>query len=352
MLADRINTMLGKAAKKSKTLQFAMHIPAPDINYAYSSTVPDQRFHSASVGKLMTATLIFMAIEQGKLSLDRTIQTILEPRTLDRLFVFKGQDYQNEITVGHLLGHLSGINDYFDSRTFDGSLFVDDFLKNPDTFWKPGDLLDFTRNRQSAVASPGQKFFYSDTGYILLGLIVETIYQMQFHKVLDTYIFNPAGMQETTLCFYGAGFDQKALAPLYINGVDVRLFTSLSCDFSGGGLSTTATDLLKFLDHLQNFRCLSQRSLDKMANFSCRYRRGLYYGLGMMEVRFGEFFFLLKTLPRLRGHLGVTGVHAWYDPVSKATYALNVGNTKDMAMSFRLLIGILQLVQRELRTQR
>jgi D-alanyl-D-alanine carboxypeptidase len=66
-----------------------------------------------------------------------------------------------------------------------------------------------------------------------------------------------------------------------------------------------------------------------------------------MQIRFEEFFFMLKHLPRLQGHLGVTGVHAWYDPKTKAMFVLNVGNTKDMASSFRLLIKILQIVYRK-----
>lgn len=205
-------------------------------------------------------------------------------------------------------------------------------------------MLDYTRNRQRAIARPGEKFFYSDTGYILLGLIVEAVFRMPFHQALGTHIFTPSGMHETDLCFYSKGFDQNALAPLYINGVDIHLFNSLSCDFSGGGLSTTANDLLKFLDHLQNQHYISQQSLDQMASFNHRYRQGLYYGIGMMQVRFEEFFFLLKNLPRLQGHLGVTGVHAWYDPATKASFVLNVGNTKDMAKSFKLIIKILQLV--------
>jgi D-alanyl-D-alanine carboxypeptidase len=67
----------------------------------------------------------------------------------------------------------------------------------------------------------------------------------------------------------------------------------------------------------------------------------------MMQIHFEEFFFLLKSLPRLQGHLGVTGVHAWYDPATKSIFVLNVGNTKDMTKSFKLLIKIVQLVQQE-----
>ena len=343
-LKEQIEKILIKTAKKTKTLQFAMNISALDLSYSFSSTTPSQRFHSASVGKLMTATLVFIAIEQGKLALASRVKGILTPGLLDKLFIYDGQDFQEEITIKQLLGHLSGINDYFESKAFDGSIFTDDVVRNPDTFWKPADLLDHTRDRQKAIAPPEKKFFYSDTGYILLGLIVESVFAMPFHQALETYIFSPCDMQETDLCFYSEGFDQNALASLHVNGIDVSRYKSLSCDFSGGGLSTTASDLLKFLDCLQNQRLINQHSLDQMACFDHRYRQGIYYGLGMMQVRFEEFFFLLRNLPRLQGHLGVTGIHAWYDPATKATFVLNVGNTKDMVTSFKLLIKILQLV--------
>ena len=74
---------------------------------------------------------------------------------------------------------------------------------------------------------------------------------------------------------------------------------------------------------------------------------GIHYGLGMMQIRFKEFFFLLKNFPKLQGHIGVGGVYAWYDPETKAGFVLNVGNNKDMPKSFRLLIKILKLIQKE-----
>ncbi|MEI7883810.1 MAG: serine hydrolase domain-containing protein [Clostridia bacterium] len=346
MLVEQIEKLMEKAAKKTKTLQFAMNLPTLGINYAYSNTILSQHFHSASVGKLMTSTLIYMAIESGKLAIDTPVKSILELGELNEFFVWEGRDFQDEVSIKQLLGHMSGINDYFESKTFDGSLFTDEIINKPEIFWKPNALLDYTRKLQKAVAKPGQKFFYSDTGYILLGLIIERVFGMPFHQALATYIFEPAGMLDTTLCFYSDGFNQSALAPLYINGTDTHLFTSLSCDFSGGGLSTTTADLLKFLECLQNQRLISQQSLFQMAEFSHKYRQGLYYGVGMMQIRFEEFFFLLKSLPRLQGHLGVTGVHAWYDHITKDSFVLNVGNTKDMVTSFKLLISVMQLVQR------
>ncbi len=346
MLTDQIENIVSKAARKTKTLQFAVDIPSLGIEYAYSSTEQNQKFHSASVGKLMTATLIFIAAEQNILTLETRVADVLEKDKLDGLFIVDGKDYQDTVTIRQLLGHTSGINDYFEGKTFDNSDFVDEMIQNPNTFWKPDDLLNYTRNRQQAIAAPGQKFFYSDTGYVLLGLIIEKVFALPFHSALDTFVFRPAGMVDTTMCFYSDGFDQNHLAPLYIQGIDVHLFESLSCDFSGGGLSTTTSDLLKFLTYLHSGGFISAQSVTQMAAFGHKYRQGLHYGLGMMQIRFEEFFFLLKQLPRLQGHLGVTGVHAWYDPVTGTACVLNVGDTGDMVMSFKLLIRIMQLIVR------
>lgn len=341
---ERIEKILKKEAKHAKTLQFGMIIPDLNVDYSYSNTVINQRFHSASAGKLLTSTLIFIAIEQGKLKLDSLVNQILGEEICSNLFVYNHNDYQSHVTIEHLLGHTSGVNDYFESKAFDGSTFVTEMIASPDSFFRPNDLLEFTRSRQRAVSKPGDSFHYSDTGFIVLGLVVEKVYSMPFHEVLYQYIFQPCEMHDTSLCFYSANFDQSKLAPLYIDGTNVQSFTSLSCDFSGGGLSTTVHDLLKFLHQLHSCRLISQQSLDLMSNAKHKYRSGIYYGLGMMQLRFKDFFYLLKDLPSLYGHLGVTGVHAWYDPISHDLYVLNIGNTQHMVKSFKILIKSMQIV--------
>ena len=178
MLVHQIDRLLDKEAKKLTTLQFAMHLPASNLDYHYSSTDNQhQAFHSASVGKLLTSTLVFIAIEKGWLTLDTRVQTILKPGLLNHLFVVEGQDYQDEVCVRHLLAHTSGINDYYSSKTAKHSSFLKQIRENPDVFWTPEDLLDYTRYQQEAIARPGQKFFYSDTGFVLLGLMLEAIFE-------------------------------------------------------------------------------------------------------------------------------------------------------------------------------
>ena len=133
---------------------------------------------------------------------------------------------------------------------------------------------------------------------------------------------------------------QDHLAPVIVKKKDIRLYKSLSIDFAGGGLITTLEDLSKLVNGLTNRQFISQSSFDKMATFEHHFNAGMFYGLGLMELRFEKFFFLLKGLPRYYGHLGVLGVHAWVDPKTGDTIIINVSDMNKMVASFNLLISL------------
>lgn len=347
-LRSRLDSVIRKAAAGSTTLQCEFRSPSIGLEYSFSSTEPGQFFHSASVGKLMTATLAFLAIEQKLFSLDTEVASLLPGSLLRGLFA----DGPGGVTVRHLLGHTSGVNDYFEGIAEGGHGFIDKVLAQPDRRYRPEDLLEFTRSHQHPVGKPGATFCYSDTGYILLGLAIEKAFGMPFHKALRSLVSDPVGMRNTGLCFYDERFDARALAAAVIRKTDIHLYESLSCDFSGGGLWTTTGDLTLFLQALRDGRILSSGSLAAMASFEHKYRTGMEYGLGMMRLRFEQFFFLLRGLPRLQGHLGVLGVHAWYHPEDGDTYVLNTGNADRIAGSFMTLIKVVQLVEREKKKRR
>lgn len=343
----KIDNLVKKYAKKTRTLQVEFDIPSLDINYTYSSTKTDQKYHSASVGKVFAATLVLKAIEDMDVDLTTKIHTILDNKLLDELFVYEGFDYQKHVTIRHLLSHTSGVNDYFDGKFNDGSKFLDKLFENKDRFFTPQELIDMTRNNQSAIGSPGKKYLYSDTGYLLIGLIIEKLYKMPYDQVLETYIFKPLKMNDTSLSWYSKSFDAKELAPLIFKGQDVRLFKALSCDFSGGGLSTTTRDLTKFLKAFFKHEIISESSLEKMRSFEHVFHAGMYYGLGLIEIRFDKLFFLLKGYQRLQGGLGVSGAHAWCDDETMDTYVINMGDVKKMSSSFQLLIKVVSIIKKE-----
>ncbi len=327
-----------RISKKIPTLQIYLESKRDQYIYQYSTHNENQSFHSASIGKVFCATVIMMAIEEEKITLDTKVVNLLEKSKLDRLFIYKTKDYQSEVTIRQLLSHTSGINDYFEGKTGKHPSFMKIVMENKSHIFTPDELLNFTREFQQAVNMPGKYFLYSDTGYVLLGLILEKLYNMSYANILKEKIYKPLGLNNTALCFYDENFDAKKLAPIIFKGVDMRLANSLSCDFAGGGLQTTAQDLALFLKGLFNGKLISKDSLRLMMEAKHSFHGIMRYGLGLIEIKFHRLVPWMRNYPSLYGGLGSLSVHAFYDPKNDDVYIMNLGDASEMRRSFMILV--------------
>lgn len=299
-------------------------LPAPQILVpgALSWGEQDAPFHSASVGKLATAVVILWLVDDGTLSLSTPVHDVLGE--LPGLFT-------GSPTVGQLLSHTSGVADYFD-RGFQKLVATE-----RDRTWTPAELVEYTQTVQRPVSAPGERFHYSDTGYVLLGMIAETMSGASWGSLLSTHVFEPLGMTRTSLFTVGAQIE-----PLWLGRDEISGAASLTCDWAGGGLVTTLEDLVLLSRGWRGL--VSPSSAAVMSDFQHRFRSGLQYGSGLMEARFEGFMPLLRGLPRPTGHLGVTGVHLWrFDDVD---IAMNFHSTREMVSSFQVLIRVVQGVVR------
>jgi D-alanyl-D-alanine carboxypeptidase len=120
----------------------------------------------------------------------------------------------------------------------------------------------------------------------------------------------------------------------------------LSCDWAGGGIVSTLDDLLKLSKAFWGGYVVSRSFLSEMSVIRNRFRAGMHYGLGMMELRFQEFFFLLRGFPSPKGHSGILGTHLYYDAANDLHIVLNMGSNKKMAESIKLIIRIEALFKR------
>jgi D-alanyl-D-alanine carboxypeptidase len=331
-----------------KPLQIRVFSQKLGLDYAFPSDSTNQPFHLASIGKVFTAALVLMLADTGKLSLSDPICRYFSPAELDGLFVYQHTDYAQQVTVEHLLGHTSGIGDYFEGKTKRGASFTAGLLKNPHIHWTPQELIDFTRQHQTAVGVPGQVFNYSDTGYILLGQLIEKLTGQSFHENLQKAIFLPLDMLDSYLMFYSKPLNPapKPLEKIWFNRVEISSFESLSCDWSGGGIVSTPDDLLKFNQALRTGRLVKPETLAKMDISRHKLRPGIHYGLGIIEIHFSEFFLLLRSLPKLKGAIGILATHLYYDPAHEAHIVMNFGDNSRMAASFQALIQIENTLKR------
>jgi CubicO group peptidase (beta-lactamase class C family) len=133
-------------------------------------------FQSGSVGKQFTAALVVMLSDQGHLGLDDSVVRWLP----------EGKGVWDAITVRHLLTHTSGVAEYTDS-TFD---YRKDYSEDQLVRFAAGRPLDF---------SPGERWAYSNTGYMLLGILVHRVSGRFYGDLLHDLIFLPLGMRTTRI---------------------------------------------------------------------------------------------------------------------------------------------------------
>ena len=299
----------------------------------------DSPYHSASVGKTMLTTVFGQLADEGVLSLDDPIATWLPAATLDGLFT-----RPEEVTIAHLLAHTSGAADYFEGPVTSVPTMLDLITTEPDTVFTPQSLLAFSRDHQVPVGDPGEKFLYSDTGYVVAGLALEQITQKPYAEVLQERIFEPLGMHDSYLMSsFGA---ESGILGITADGVDLSDRTALSVDWAGGGVVTTMSDLLAFTRALERGELVSQTVRDRMTDFSSEMETGIHYGMGTMEFRFSELSFLLFSMTDARGAVGASGTYALYDPTSDTYFIANYGSLDFAQKAIEKLVEVRLLLDR------
>ncbi|MGB4587909.1 MAG: serine hydrolase domain-containing protein [Clostridiaceae bacterium] len=312
------------------------------LDYSYATSKKNTPFHISGIGKIFTATLISLLVDQGKLQFKDPISKYLSNKELDSLFIVGGVDYSAKVTIEQLLAHTSGIADYFQGPVLSGIPFKEDVFRNRNIFWKPEMLLNFSRINQVAVAKPGEKFSYSETGYVLLGRLIEKITGKSYADNVTAEFFLPLGMNDSYFLFTTEPLNQpkNPIEFIYLDGVEISTIRSLSFDSSGGGIISTTEDLIRFYEALRHGKLIKKETLYSLENFTNKYKSGIYYGLGMMEVHFEDFLILLKELPRVTGHIGSFGTQLFHDAQNDAYIVLNLSSSNNVTKSFRVLVEI------------
>ena len=304
----------------------------------------DSQYHTASVGKTMNATVFGMLVDEDKISFDDKIKTCLDDDILEGLFVLNGTDYSDQVTIRHLLKHTSGVACYFGDPVKSDKMLMELIIDDPDLLFTPEELIAFTRDNQEPVGKPGQQFHYSDTGYILLGLILEAIEGKPYSDILEERIFEPLDMKNSYLMFYQEG--PADMLGIYLNGIDLSGRNALSVDWSGGSIVTTMDDLLTFMMALVNGELVSGEVYQQMTDFSESFDNGIYYGMGMMYFDFSELSILLGSMTNVFGGMGITGTYMFYDQENDTYFIANFGSLDFTEKSIEELIKIRMLYDR------
>jgi D-alanyl-D-alanine carboxypeptidase len=302
---------------------------------------PDQPFRSASVGKMVMAATVLRLVEDGKVKLDGTLDAYLAPEILNGLHVLDGVDRSRQITVRQLLNHTSGLADYFeDGPTGDAeglSPFKRELLANPSRLWTPEEPIQWAKSHLAPRFAPGQGFHYSETGYQLLGLVVQRASGQSLQDAYRKYVFGPLRMDRTSLEWREPNRATLPLAACFEGDLDLTDLRALSSEWGGGGLVTTAEDLARFLHGLFEGRLFRRAdTLAKMKETSPQSDHT--YALGLMRLN-------LDGTPAW-GHLGHYATWAIYDPTRQVAYTGTL-NQATAADSLPLILAATQEVVRD-----
>ncbi len=244
------------------------------------------RFPIASGSKVFTAVSILQLIEKGLLNLNTTIGSILD---------FNFHQIDKEVTVHQLLNHTSGIPDYFD----------EDIMEEYEELW-----IDYPmyKIRNSSALLPlfiekpmqyekGSKFKYNNSGYVILGLIIEKVTGKSFDSYIRENIFEPCNMNDTDYfeldrlpagCANGYIYD-KATGEFRTNiySVDVK-------GTGAGGAFTTANDMIKFWNCLLEYKLISKELTQTMLSPQAQDDNSKYgYGVWLYEKENGSYRYSL-----------------------------------------------------------
>ncbi|WP_157979927.1 serine hydrolase domain-containing protein [Kribbella monticola] len=211
---------------------------------------PAGSFRMASVTKTFTATVVLQLVGEGVLSLDDSLERWLPG-------MVPGGD---GITLRHLLNHTSGLYNYTQDLPDAAGIVRDRFLH-----WDPARAVTMATSHDP-LFEPGTAWSYSNTNFVLLGLVIEAATRSTYATELESRILKPLGLQQTSL-----PGDEVALPEPHAHGylavddelVDITEFNATQA-WSAGGMVSTAADLNRFFAALLTGKLLRPAELEAM----------------------------------------------------------------------------------------
>ena len=265
---------------------------------------PNTVFDIGSVSKHFTATGIMMLVEKGKLDYSDRLSEIFP----------QFPKYAEKITVRHLLYHTSGLKDYEDLLVESGKI-NEDWTK-PAKIVKyefeptPDDVIDLLSNQKRLHFNPGEKWQYSNSGYVVLAKIIEEISGRTFPQFMKEEVFSPSGMEHSYVYDkYTHKSDGRAKSYRLMDGEMMNAdYTPFNFVYGDGNVNTNVDDLHRWHEVLCNNRLVSEKSFRQSIR-SGKLNNG-------SEIGYGYGWFVSKQF----GHKTVHHSGSWCGFVSSMSY--------------------------------
>ncbi|MFK7971802.1 MAG: serine hydrolase domain-containing protein [Bacteroidia bacterium] len=240
----------------------------------------------ASISKVYTATVTYALVDQGLLDLDKTAADYLDQKWMSRLA------NADIATLKHLLGHRSGIPDYLETAKFDL-----DMINDPYSDWDQEDQIAYAFD-VDAYFAPDAEYYYSNTNFVLLGMVAEKVSGKPLGQLYREYIFSKLDLKNS---YYDAENPippgtVKGYIDLFTNGnvIDNESIYQNELHNGDGGIATNTQDMMLFFEGLRSGKLLSEASYAQMTDWfplddwGDQIKNG--YGLEYYDTPLGEAY--------------------------------------------------------------
>jgi D-alanyl-D-alanine carboxypeptidase len=308
----------------------------------------------ASITKMYTAAATVILEERGSLSLNDPLSKFLPTSLLDGLHTYKGRDYSDQLRIYHLISQTSGLPDYFEESPNGEKSILDQIVSSGDMAWDVEEVVQIAKSGLSPKFPPeskeqersGNKAYYSDTNYQLLGAVIEAAAQKPLSELFSELIIEPLELSSTHLHGHE---DPKAIPmkqpanishktkPLYLD----KAMTSFGPD---GGMVSNVEDSLNFLKHFMECQLFAHpATLRRMKSW----RRIFYpfqYGLGMMRFKLPRILSPFSATPELIGHSGASSAFLFYSDIDQIYIGGTLNQMENRRRPFGLMLKVIGIV--------
>ncbi len=228
------------------------------------ANTPETVFRLGSITKQFTAASIMQLAEAGRLNIEDPISK----------YYTNAPAAWAKVTIRHLLSHRSGIGDYTDIPNFFEKMAAQDRT--------PEQIIEMTRDQPLAF-EPGTKFAYDNSGYIVLGYVIERVSGQTYADYIDTHIFKPLGMKDSGYDVSTTILPRRAAGYGFADGKWTNAtYLAMSLPYAAGSLYSTVDDLLIWEQAFFGDKVVSAASRTAMTT-----DQGDKYGFGLLADDLG-----------------------------------------------------------------
>lgn len=308
-----------------------------DFSYSheYGGKNIDSSMVMASITKLFTTTCILTLLEQGKLSLNDKISKYLDGDILSGLHIFNGKEYSFDLIVSDLLFQTSGLPDAYE----EGKDSLKNKLINSDHFLSFNEMIALNKKLKPHFAPrTGNKAYYSDMNFDLLGKIIEKAASLPLVEAFRTYIFEPIKLVNT----YFPENDTYFIPGVYNKDTILYRPQFLRSSLASGGCITTAVELMKFIKAFFEGTLFDKIIFEELSNYNkLQSSMGpIYYGGGYMQIPLNGLYTMFMGKGELIGHSGSTGSFAFYYPDKGLYFVGDLNQMSNPAIPIRLTMQL------------